>query len=169
MPGPQAIEIKLDDESRKALEKVVNRHSTPQQISERAKIILLAGKGKNNSEISRELEISIDMVRLWRKRWFGFEPIPLDELSVAERLEDSPRPGKPSGISAEQMCKIVALACEAPELSGRPISQWTGREIADEIIKREIVEEISPRHAQRLLKKRSETVSDSVLANATQG
>ncbi|MBV7327772.1 IS630 family transposase [Chloroflexi bacterium TSY] len=122
-------------------------------MSERAKIILLASEGKNNSEISRELGISIDMARLWRKRWFGFEPIPLKELSVVERLEDAPRPGKPSGISAEQMCKIVALACEAPEQSGRPISQWTGQEIADEIMSRGIVETISPRHAQRLLKK----------------
>lgn len=153
MPGPQPVEINLDDASRKALEQVVNRHATPQQISERAKIILLASEGKNNSEISRELGISIDMARLWRKRWFGFEPIPLKELSVVERLEDAPRPGKPSGISAEQMCKIVALACEAPEQSGRPISQWTGQEIADEIMSRGIVETISPRHAQRLLKK----------------
>jgi hypothetical protein len=45
------------------------------------------------------------------------------------------------------------LACEAPEKAGRPISQWTGREIADEMVKREIVESISPRHAARLLKK----------------
>jgi len=36
---------------------------------------------------------------------------------------------------------------------GRPISQWTGREIADELRGRSIVEQISPRHAARLLKK----------------
>jgi hypothetical protein len=47
----------------------------------------------------------------------------------------------------------VALACEAPERAGRPISQWTGREVADEIMRRRIVETISPRHAERLLKK----------------
>jgi len=154
MPGPQPLAITLDDENRKALEKVVNRHSTAQQIAERAQIILLAAAGKNNSQISRELSISNDMVRLWRQRWFGFAPIPLTEVSIEERLTDAPRPGKPSGISAEQMCKIVALACEAPEISGRPISQWSGREIADEIVQREIVKTISPRHAQRLLKKK---------------
>ena len=154
MPGPQPLAITLDDENRKALEKVVNRHSTGQQIAERAQIILLAAAGKNNSQISRELSISNDMVRLWRQRWFGFAPIPLTEVSIEERLTDAPRPGKPSGISAEQMCKIVALACEAPEISGRPISQWSGREIADEIVQREIVKTISPRHAQRLLKKK---------------
>ena len=154
MAGPQPVEIKLDEATRKALEKVVNRHSTQQQLAERAQIVLLADEGKNHSQISLELEISIDMARLWRNRWSSFAPIPLKELSVLERLEDAPRPGKPSGISAEQICKIVALACEAPEISGRPLSQWSGRELADEIIKREIVETISPRHAQRLLKKK---------------
>jgi hypothetical protein len=39
-----------------------------------------------------------------------------------------------------------------PENSERPISQWTGREIADEVMKRKIVENISGRHAARLLK-----------------
>lgn len=51
------------------------------------------------------------------------------------------------------MPRIVALACEAPAGSGRPISQWTGREVADEAIQRGIVAAISPRHAARLLKK----------------
>lgn len=68
------------------------------------------------------------MARHWRNRWSSFAPIPLSEMSVSERLEDAPRPGKPAVISAEQLCQIVALACEAPEKSGRPISQWTGRE-----------------------------------------
>jgi hypothetical protein len=56
-------------------------------------------------------------------------------------------------LTAEQICQITALACEKPEKSGRPISQWTGREIADELMARNIVETISPRHAQRLLKR----------------
>jgi putative transposase len=46
------------------------------------------------------------------------------------------------------------MACEDPEDSSRPISQWTSREIADEVMKRGIVDSISPRHAARLLKRR---------------
>ena len=119
----------------------------------RARIILLAAEGKNHSEIANELDISVDMARLWRRRWASFDSIPLDELSISERLVDGPRPGKPTTISPEQVCQIIALACEAPGLSGRPISQWTSRELADEIMRRGIVETISPRHAQRLLKR----------------
>jgi putative transposase len=103
--------------------------------------------------IARDLAVDIGTVRLWRGRWLGLQAADLAELSVAERLADAPRSGKPSGISAEQVCRIVALACEAPGRSGRPISQWTGREVADEIVARGILPTISPRHAARLLKK----------------
>jgi len=79
--------------------------------------------------------------------------VPAADLGVAERLEDAPRPGGPCRIGAAQVCRIIALACEAPATADRPISQWTGREIADEVVKRGIVPRLSPRHAARLLKK----------------
>jgi putative transposase len=78
----------------------------------------------------------------------------LDDLTIADRLEDLPRPGTPARITADQRCQIEAMACEDPEDSSRPISQWTSREIADEVMKRGIVDSISPRHAARLLKRR---------------
>jgi putative transposase len=81
------------------------------------------------------------------------QPIALTELSVEERLADAPRSGRPPTITDEQVCRIVALACEAPGRSGHPISQWTGREIAEEIERRGIVARISGRHAARLLKR----------------
>jgi putative transposase len=152
MPGPQPEPIELNDKMRQDLEKLVARHTTRQQIAQRARIILKAAEGKNNAEIAREVKQSIDMVRLWRRRWIDLEPIGLDDLSVEERLEDLPRPGAPSRLTADQVCQMEQMACEAPEKAGRPISQWTGREIADELIARGIVETISPRHAARLLK-----------------
>ena len=153
MPGPQPVEIDLDRTARQGLMEMIRRHSTPQQMATRARIILLAADGKNHTQIARELDVSVDMARLWRDRWHSFAGIGLDELSVSERLADAPRPGKPTTIGAEQVCQIVALACEVPEKSGRPISQWTGREMADELMRRGIVATISPRHAQRLLKR----------------
>jgi putative transposase len=153
MPGPQPVRIELDTATRQGLVELLQRHLTPQQLALRARIILFAADGKNHTQIARTLGIAVDTARLWRNRWHRLGSIPLDELSIRARLEDEPRPGKPVTISAAQVCQIVALACEAPEQSGRPISQWTGRELADEIIDRGIVESISPRHAQRLLKR----------------
>jgi transposase len=75
-------------------------------------------------------------------------------LSLEDRLQDEPRPGAPSRITTDQRCRIESLACELPEDSERPITEWTAREIADEVMKRKIVDSISARHAARLLKRR---------------
>lgn len=154
MPGPKPEKIELSEQARQALERLVSRHTTGQQKAQRARIILRAAEGKNHAEIAAELDISVDMATLWRQRWLELQPIALDDLSVEERLEALPRPGAPSHFTADQICQMEQMACEAPEKAGRPISQWTGREIADELMKRSIVEQISPRHAARLLKKR---------------
>jgi putative transposase len=167
MPGPKAIVIQLSEEAVTGLTKLVKAHQTGQQMVLRAWIILAAGQGQSNAQIARELAVEVDTVRLWRKRWQMLEPIPLSDLSVAERLEDLPRSGAPARITAEQRCQIEALACEQPEKSGRPISHWTNREIADELIQRKIIETISPRHAGRLLKRGGyQTPSNPVLADA---
>ena len=151
MRGPKPAELTLNEEERKELEALVRRHSTPQQVARRARMILAAAAGKRNGQIARELGASVDTVRSWRMRWIGLQAVSLSELCVSERLTDVPRPGRPSQITAEQTCQIVALACEQPK--ERPISQWTGREIADEVIRRGILPTISPRHAARVLKK----------------
>jgi putative transposase len=153
MGGPKPPPITLLDAERRGLEDLIHRHRTPQQLAVRARIILTATDGLNNAQIARQQRVTSDMVRLWRTRWLGLQPVPLTDLSVMDRLADAPRSGKPVTISAEQVCQIVALACEAPERAGRPISQWTGREIADEIKQRGIVTQISDRHAARLLKR----------------
>jgi putative transposase len=143
----------LTDEEKIGLNKLVRRHNVSQQIAKRARIVLAAGKGESNSEIVREMGISRDMARLWRQRWLELQPIALSDLSIEERLEDLPRPGAPARITPDQKCRIQQMACEHPEESGRPITHWTNREVADEVMKRGIVEQISSRHAARLLKK----------------
>jgi transposase len=153
MPGPKPEKIEIREKVRDELAKLAARPKTEQQKAQRAQIILKAAEGKNNSEIARELSQSVDRVRLWRRRWMELSPIAFEDLSVEERLEDLPRPGAPSQFTADQVCQMERMACEAPEKAGRPISQWTGREIADEMIRRGIVDTISRRHAARLLKK----------------
>ena len=154
MSGPKPPAVDLTDEERQGLEQLVRRHSASQQIALRGRIVLAAAEGKKNAQIAREFDITVDTARQWRDRWLMLRPVSLDDLTVAERLEDLPRPGTPARITADQRCQIEAMACEKPEDCGRPISQWTSREIADEIMKRGIVDSISPRHAARLLKRR---------------
>lgn len=151
MRGPKPDPVSLSEREPTALKRLVRGHTTAQQVALRARIILAADAGQNKSQIARELGVSVETVRAWRKRWLVLQAVALADLSVEERLSDVPRPGRRSQISAEQLCQGMAMACEQPK--ERPISQWTGREIADEVMRRGIIPQLSPRPAARLVKK----------------
>jgi putative transposase len=102
-------------------------------------------------------------VRRWRDRWaanqarlLDAEKEPAEEKDLAklmaDLLEDEPRSGAPPRFTAEELAQIIAVACEPPADSGRPVTHWTPREVADEAVKRGIVKSISPRHVDRVLK-----------------
>jgi putative transposase len=143
MPRLAPAPLQLADPEREALHALINRHSTAQQIALRDRIILLADAGKNHQEITRALKISREMARLWRQRWIALSPT---DMPVAERLADAARPGGPATFTLEEILQLFALACEQPEDSGWPISHWTPRELADEMVNRGLVAKISPRH-----------------------
>ncbi len=84
---------------------------------------------------------------------------------VEEVLADAPRSGAPATFGPEQVVQIVALACEAPrEGSGRAVTHWTSRELADEAVKRGIVRSISVRSVGRFLGRGgSQTPPDALL------
>jgi putative transposase len=149
----QATKIVLSEKEQEGLLQIIKRHRSEQQVVRRSRIVLSAAQGHTNAQIARSVGLNVDTVRLWRDRWAGLQRIELETLSIAERLQDAPRPGAAPKFLPEQRAQMAALACEAPSQSGRPISHWTGREIADELKVRGIVTEISPRHAARLLKK----------------
>ena len=160
MPGPTAVEVILTDEERKELEALVRARKTPQRIVFRARIILTLAEVRNVTDTAERLETRRETARIWRQYWIERAGLP-----TLQRLEDEPRPGTPPTITPEQWCKILALACEEPEQSGRPITHWTPRELAEEAIKREIVPSISTRHVGRFLKSgRVEAAQKSVLA-----
>lgn len=170
MPNPRALKIKLSERQRTLMEQIVRRHSSPQVLVQRAQVILGAAKNINNSQIAQQLELARNTVRTWRQRWLAAA----DRLSAVEAegvsdqqltqqlltvLGDAPRPGTPATFTTEQVVQIVALACEFPETSQRPVSHWTTQELASEAVKRGIVENISQRSVGRFLKRGYSTTS----------
>ncbi|HEX6482864.1 MAG TPA: helix-turn-helix domain-containing protein [Ktedonobacteraceae bacterium] len=149
----RATPIVLSEKEQEGLLQLTRRHRSEQQVVLRARMVLAAAQGHANVQIASELGTNVDTVRLWRDRWAALQEIDPETLSLAGRLQDAPRPGVKPKLSSEQRCQMAVLACEAPIKAGRPISQWTGREIADEMKARGIAEQISPQHAARLLKK----------------
>ena len=163
MAGPLARVVVLSDIQRSILESIVRRTHCPQAVALRARVVLAAAQGLDNARIGRELDCSRELVRRWRDRFAAAQQAwaasagdwgrGVWQEKIAELLEDAERSGTPPKFTAQQLCRIVAIACEKrPEECGRPVTHWTSRELADEAVKRGIVPSISPRHAGRFLK-----------------
>jgi len=144
----KAKPVILSDKDIEIIQQIVSKHGTPQQIALRAKIILFAAADMSNSKIAQKLQINRETVIIWRNRFIEGS---LRNISILDRLQDTPRSGAPAIFTPEQLTHMFAIACEHPVESGRPISHWTAWELADEMIKRNIVETISSRHVARLL------------------
>lgn len=175
MPINQAKPINLSARQETLLQQIVRGTTNPYRLVRRAKLILAAASGESNSSISRRLELDREQVRWWRERWREAT----EKLAAAEEqqltdqklialmeqiLGDRPRPGTTASFSVEQVVQIVAIACQSPEKSARPVSHWTARELAAEAMNRGIVDQISPRSVGRFLKgSHSPTSSSSLL------
>jgi hypothetical protein len=136
--------------------------------------VLGAAAGKNNTEMSDELGLVEETLGLWRRRWVGAKALGHWE-GKAKRLReaiegllgDEARPGCPPTFSAEQVCQSMALACETPPA---PLTHWTQEDVAREVVKRGIAEEISARSVGRFLKSgTAQTASDQILAQSRSG
>lgn len=161
-PGSQATAIKLTERQKATLGQITRRQTASQNLVRRANIIMTVAEGMNNQQAAQRLTLHRETVSIWRERWLRCTPT----LRVAEKedvgvhewqeliemvLSDAPRIGTPATFTPEQIVQIVAVACEDPQLSGRPITHWTPRELADEVIERKIVTTISPRSVGRFL------------------
>jgi putative transposase len=163
MTTPALPKIMLTPRQQSCLDQIARRRTNPHRLVTRARIILEIASGTNNSKIARQLNLDRSTVLYWRERWLeGASKISHSEAEssndkalstlIEQTLSDKPRPGAPSPFSPEQIVRIIAVACEEPASSNRPISHWTPGEIADEVIKRGIVETISTRSVGRFLK-----------------
>ena len=179
MPYPYALTICLTERQQQLLEQIVRRRTNPYRLVQRAQVVLLAAKKMNNTTISQQVQLHRHQVRYWRQRWLAavehLHTLVEEQISdqgltqqLIEVLSDESRPGGPAKFQVEQIVQIVAVGCELPESSGRPIPNWTPTELAMEVVKRGIVDAISPRSVGRFLKGGAPaTASQSVLAQSS--
>lgn len=156
---PLKYRVNLTPYEEAELQQLLRKHSTAQNIVRRARIILLANGNKlSNKEIAKQVNMNKCDVTRWTKRWME-----KTTDTVEQRLCDAPRSGAPDRITAEQWCQIIAIACEPPEEHGIPITHWTHKELAQEVVKQNIVASISCSHLGTILKKRLTTPSKPLL------
>ena len=160
MPG-KAAKVKVSERQLEVLQELSRSRTASKGIVQRALILVLAVQGLRNEQIAAEVGLIRRQVGVWRRRWRDAwdslcvwecsEPHRLRE-AILDVLSDAPRPGSPGKITADQVAQILAVACESPKLSGRPITRWTHKELRDEVVKRKIVESISVAQVGRYLK-----------------
>ena len=161
MPG-QAAKVVITERQQAVLLALSKSRTESRLVVQRATIVLRAFGGLRNEEIAAEIGLGRTQVGRWRRRWQAAwkeltllecrEPRKLRE-AIYEVLRDAPRSGRSSTFTPEQVTQIVALACEPPEKSNRPITHWTQRELRDEILLRKIVPRISISQVGRYLKR----------------
>lgn len=159
MPG-MAAKVRVSEKQLVVLQELSRSRTMAKGIVQRALILVLGFQRLMNQQIAVEVGLNRQQVGVWRQRWRDAwdslcvwectEPHRLRE-GILEVLSDAPRPGSPGTFTAEQVTAILALACESPKLSDRPINRWTHKELHDEVLKRQIVASISVAQVGRYL------------------
>lgn len=111
---------------RRDLGLLVRRQRAAYVVIVRARIVLMASRGKGTTEIARSLGVQPRTVRKWKAR-FAEDP-------HVHTLKDRERSGRPRRISLPLRCRLVQLACERPEGEERPKrfrDIWTHASLAD--------------------------------------
>ena len=114
------LELALSPAQKQELQRLVKAPSTPQKRVRRARIVLLAAQGLENSRIAQELRTSPTTVGLWRQRFI--------DLGLAG-LEESPRPGRPSTIDPAKARRAITEVVQPPKNRAR----WSTRTMAREL------------------------------------
>ena len=158
----KAAKTNLTTKMCEMLHQISSSRSIGNAVVTRARIILMAFEKANNQTIARRLGVCAKMVGLWRRRWRDSFSALLQmqfteceaafQRAIIECLSDAPRSGSPGKFTPEQIVGLIGIACEPPEKSGRPVTSWTGNELADESQKRGLVDSISASHVNRILR-----------------
>ena len=145
-------EVKLTEEQRKELEKFSKTGVHSAKLIKRAEIILLLDTSERRKavtfeEISKRLFVSVTTITKVKKDFF----VAKDVKSFLQRKKRDTPPVEPK-ITGEVEARVIALACsEAPEGYAR----WTVRLLANKSVELQIVDSLSFKSVQRLLKKHS--------------
>jgi len=125
------------------LESWVRSRSKPYGLVRRAQIILLLDQGVTITKVARNVNVTRVVVRNWAKRFIQYG---------INGLYDEPGRGRKPVFSPDVAMHIIKIACERPDLRERSLSQWDCTEIARELVRSGVVDDISTETVRRILK-----------------
>lgn len=117
-----APSVSLSSQQQAQLEAYARGRSVAARLVERSKIVLLAAKGKQDSEIAAALSIPQQKAARWRKRFL--------KKGIRGLEKDAFRPGRPVAITATKVKEIVAKTTQQLPANA---TQWSTRSMAREV------------------------------------
>src|SRR6266581_2650453 len=134
--------IALSDADRAVLVERSRAYTAPFAEVVRAKIVLLAAGGEQNTAIAERLDLDVDVVSRWRKRFFE---------EGLDGLEDRKRSGRPRSFPAQVVAEVKAMACEPPSAREVPLSRWSSAELAAQAVAEGLVASVAASTVRRWL------------------
>jgi len=134
--------VHLNEQEREELRQYLRKGKSSARSLTRARILLLADDERDDEEIAETLKVSKSTIIRIRTRYC--------EGGLDSALHEKARSGAPSKIDGRIEAELTLLACSDPP-DGR--SKWTVRLLADKLVEIEVVDSISHKSVQRLLKK----------------
>jgi len=141
--------VRLSEEERAGLARLVNTGRAAARKRLHAQILLKAdvgpsGAGWTDAQIAAGLEVGEGMIQAVRQRLVE------EGLEAAINRKVQCRPSRQRILDGEKEAKLVALCCgKVPAGQAR----WTLRLLADELVRLEIVEDVSHETVRQALKK----------------
>jgi transposase len=121
MARGKAVEIILNETEKRALTALTRRHSAPQALAERARIVLAAASGLMNRAIAEKLGVCPHTAGTWRNRF---------ARTRMDGLYDEPRPGAPREIGDDEIALVIRKTLAT---NPRGATHWSLRTMAKEI------------------------------------
>lgn len=134
--------VQLSEADRATLEQRARSYTVPHAQVIRAKIVLFAAGGQTNSAIAERLDVHVDVVSRWRKRFC---------LQGLDGLMDRRRSGRPRTFAASVVAEVKAMACEPPARREVPLSRWSSAELAQQAVAEGLVVRVAASTVRRWL------------------
>ncbi|KAF3886539.1 MULTISPECIES: helix-turn-helix domain-containing protein [Nostocales] len=125
---------------RKVLLKALQTHLQP-EYRRRIEVMLLADRGKSQTQICEILGCSYHMARYW---------IGAAKAGLAHKWQDQPI-GRPKSVNEQYLDRLKELVSHSPREYGYPFQCWTAQWLSKHLAS-EFGIEITERHINRLLK-----------------
>jgi hypothetical protein len=151
--------VNLTEDERRELKLIVKKGQTPVSRLKHAQILLNAdqnGPNKTDQEIAEYINCHPQTVFNTRKKYCenGLD-------SALDRKHREKPPIEPI-IDGKKEAQLIALACGEPP-DGH--SRWTFKLLSERMVELEIIDSVSPKTIERVLKKRTKTPPKKMLGN----